>query len=108
MKGSKKKYFRDYNAEVETEITYLYNKLRRLKWSRKQCALIAPLTLEINQLKKQKNAVILAHSYQIPQIIFGVADFVGDSLGLRCLSHEPYSAKHDDICINIHSFATKP
>lgn len=48
-----------------------------LEWS-----LQAPLIAEINRLKRERDAVILAHNYMTPEIFHGVGDYVGDSLGL--------------------------
>ena len=64
------------------------------KWNIETCREIAPLTLEINQLKQEKNAVILAHSYVEPEVIYGVGDFMGDSYYLAAQAKQ---AKADVI-----------
>ncbi len=67
----------------------LYERLRGIavdhplcRYSYERCARLAPLINEIQELKVAKNALILAHTYVHPDIIYGVADHVGDSYGL--------------------------
>jgi len=64
------------------------------QWNIDTCREIAPLTLEINRLKTEKNAVILTHSYVEPEIIYGVGDFKGDSY---YLADQARQAKADVI-----------
>lgn len=49
-------------------------------------AMFAPYVVAINRLKKQRNAVILAHNYMTPEIYHGIADHVGDSLQLAIMA----------------------
>lgn len=49
---------------------------------------LTPLIEEIEELKVQRNAVVLAHNYMTPDIYHGVADLAGDSLALAHLAAE--------------------
>lgn len=79
----------------------LYEKLRSVRggaapclYSVDRCRILAPLINRIQNLKRERNAVILAHSYVNPEIVYGVADFSGDSYGL---SKDAMSTKADII-----------
>jgi len=51
-----------------------------------EIALLGPVLEEIEDLKRRRNAVVLAHNYMTPDIYHGVADLKGDSLALARLA----------------------
>ena len=70
-----------YTDEVAQTTAAIYEKLGK-QYKPEYWQTLAPYIHEINILKRQKNAVILAHNYMTPDIFFGIADIVGDSLKL--------------------------
>src|SRR5690348_17585761 len=83
----------EWNAEVERETAHLYERVKNVVPS-VEWPFFAPYVSAINRLKKERNAVILAHNYQTPEIYNCVADVVGDSLQL---AREAAKAKADVI-----------
>jgi len=71
----------EINEQIKKATDPIYQKVSKvipeIEW-----AFHAPLVHKINMLKKQKNAVVLAHNYQTPEIFHAVADIAADSLAL--------------------------
>lgn len=76
-----------YTDKVAESTAPIYEKLQR-QYKPEHWRTLAPYIHEINCIKKEKNAVILAHNYMTPDIFYGVGDITGDSLKLAQVAAE--------------------
>jgi len=77
----------EFTAEVAERMQPVYERVKA-HITAEEWPVIAPYVDEIIRLKKERNAVILAHNYQTRDIFHCVSDIVGDSLALAVKAKE--------------------